>query len=144
MTPSIQVVFDCADPQRLACFWAEMLGYKLQDPPPGYASWEAWLREYHVPEDQWNAASAIIDPDGTRPRIFFQRVPEPKTIKNRVHLDVNAGGGHETPPDQRRRKVDAEVERLVALGATKLRVVEERGEYWVVMSDLEGNEFCLQ
>ena len=144
MAPSIQVVFDCDDPERLARFWADALGYKLQDPPSGYASWEAWLRERHVPEDQWNAASAIIDPDGQRPRIFFQRVPEPKTIKNRVHLDVNAGGGHETPPDQRRRKVDAEVERLVALGATKLRVAEERGEYWVVMADLEGNEFCLQ
>ena len=144
MATPIQVTFDCADPDRLARFWATALGYKLQDPPEGYASWEEWLAAQGIPKDQWNSASAIVDPDGVGPRIYFQRVPEPKTVKNRVHLDVNAGGGPGTPPDERRSRVNAEVERLVGAGATKLRAAEEHGEYWVVMQDPEGNEFCLQ
>jgi hypothetical protein len=144
MATSIQVTFDCAEPNRLATFWAAALGYKIQDPPQGYETWEAFLTEIGIPEERWNDMSAIIDPDGVGPRILFQRVPEPKTVKNRVHLDVNIGGGHNTPTDERRKRVDAAVERLVDLGATKLRPFEQHGEYWVVMQDPEGNEFCLQ
>ena len=146
MATSVQVTFDCADPDRLATFWATALGYKKQDPPEGYATWQEFLAAQDVPEDQWNSASAIVDPDGAGPRIYFQQVPEPKTVKNRVHLDVNVGGGHGTPPDERRRRVDAEVERLSGAGATVIRPgeVSELGEYWVVMQDPEGNEFCLQ
>jgi hypothetical protein len=144
MATAIQVVFDCADPERLAAFWAATLGYTLQAPPDGMASWEAWLTAQGIPEDQWNNASAIVDPDGAGPRIFFQRVPEPKTVKNRVHLDVNVGGGHTVDADEGRRRVTAEVERLRGLGARQIAVFEERGEYWIVMADPEGNEFCLQ
>jgi hypothetical protein len=144
MATSIQVVIDCADPARLASFWAEVLGYKVQDPPPGFATWEAWLKAQGIPEDQWNSASAIVDPAGQGPRVFFQRVPEPKSVKNRVHLDVNVGGGHATPLEERRRRVDAEAQRVAALGATRVRAIDQRGEYWVVMQDPEGNEFCLQ
>jgi hypothetical protein len=144
MAVPIQIVIDCADPDRLARFWAELLGYRLDPPPPGFDSWEAWLREQGVPEEDWNSASAVSDPDGRGPRIFFQRVPEPKTLKNRVHLDVNAGGGRETPADERRPAVDAAVDRAIGLGATKVRLVEERGERHFVMEDPEGNEFCLQ
>src|SRR3989442_608486 len=79
MAISIQVTFDCADPSRLASFWAAALGYKLQDPPEGYASWSEFLAALGIPEDQWNRASAIIDPDGHGPRIYFQQMPEPKT-----------------------------------------------------------------
>ena len=144
MATSIQVVMDCADPDRLATFWAATLHYKKQDPPDGYATWEEFLAAQGVPEERWNAASAVVDPDGVGPRIYFQQVPEPKIVKNRVHLDVNVGGGKGTPPDQWRTRVDAEVERLAGIGATKLRAMEEHGEYWVVMQDPEGNEFCLQ
>lgn len=144
MAIPIQVTFDCADPARVASFWAEALGYKLQDPPEGYASWPDFLTAIGVPEAHWNKASAIVDPEGRGPRIYFQRVPEPKVVKNRVHLDVNVGGGHGTPADERRARVDAAVERLCGIGATKLRPYEENGEYWVVMQDIEGNEFCLQ
>jgi hypothetical protein len=97
-----------------------------------------------VPEERWTAASAIVDPEGRGPRMYFQRVPEPKTVKNRVHLDVNVGGPAGTPMKERRPRVDAAVERLVGEGATKLRPLEEYGEYCVVMQDPEGNEFCLQ
>jgi hypothetical protein len=144
MATSFQVTFDCADPNRLATFWAAALGYQLQDPPPGFASWPAFLAAQGIPEEQWNSASAVVDPDGKGPRIFFQQVPEPKSVKNRVHLDVNVGGGHGTPLEERRRRVNAEVERLIGLEATRLYPVELRGEYWVVMHDLENNEFCLQ
>jgi hypothetical protein len=97
-----------------------------------------------IAEDQWNAASAIVDPEGHGPRLYFQRVPEPKVVKNRVHLDLNVSGGRHVPLAERRVHVNAEVERLRGVGATELRPVEEHGEYWVVMADPEGNEFCLQ
>ena len=144
MATSIQVTFDCADPDRLASFWATALGYRKQDPPEGYATWPAYLAAQGIPEDQWNAASALVDSEGRGPRLYFQRVPEPKVVKNRVHLDLNVGGGRHVPLEARRLRVDAAVERLRAVGATQLRPVEEHGEYWVVMADPEGNEFCLQ
>jgi catechol 2,3-dioxygenase-like lactoylglutathione lyase family enzyme len=144
MATSFQVTFDCADPDRVARFWATALGYKLQDPPDGFSTWEDWLREMGIPEDQWDAASAIVDPEGARPRFYFQKVPEAKTVKNRVHLDVNVGGGPGTPIDERRPRVDAKAERLIAEGATKIETQDQHGEYWVVMQDPEGNEFCLQ
>jgi hypothetical protein len=144
MATGIQVVIDCADPDRLAGFWASALGYKLQDPPDGYATWEEFLTAVGVPEDQWNKASAVVDPDGAGPRFYFQRVPEGKVVKNRLHVDVNVGGGPSTPIDERKKRVDAEVERLKGEGATVFRPMEERDEYWVVMQDPEGNEFCLQ
>jgi catechol 2,3-dioxygenase-like lactoylglutathione lyase family enzyme len=145
MATSIQVVMDCADPDRLARFWAEALGYKLQDPPDGFASWEDFLREQGVPESEWNSASAVVDPDGAGPRIYFQRVPESKGVKNRVHLDLNVSGGSRVPLEERQRAVDAEVQRLTGLGATVFRPGSvERDEYWVVMQDPEGNEFCVQ
>jgi hypothetical protein len=145
MAVSTQVVMDCVNPDRLARFWAEALGYKLQDPPEGFASWEDFLREQGVPETEWNSASAIVDPDGKLPRIYFQRVPESKIVKNRVHLDLNVSGGREVPLEDKMKKVDEEVERLKGLGATVFRPGGvERDEYWVVLQDPEGNEFCVQ
>ena len=144
MATSVQVTFDCADPDRLATFWAEALGYRKQDPPPGFATWPEFLAANGVPEDQWDSASAVIDPDGVGPRIFFQKVPEPKRVKNRMHLDVNVGGGHATSVAERQARVAATVDRLTALGATRLGDHERFGEHWVIMADPEGNEFCLQ
>jgi hypothetical protein len=82
-----------------------------------------------------------VDPDGRGPRLYFQRVPEAKTVKNRVHLDLNVSGGHGTPLAERRRRCDAEVERLLGVGATRLGTVEEAGGFAVNMADPEGNEF---
>jgi catechol 2,3-dioxygenase-like lactoylglutathione lyase family enzyme len=144
MATPIQITFDCADPATLSAFWAAALGYKLQDPPESYASWQEWLAEQGIPETEWNSASAIVDPNGKGPRMYFQRVPEGKTAKNRVHLDVNVGGGPGTPVGERREHVASEVARIVELGGTKVSVYDERGEHWVVMQDPEGNEFCLQ
>ncbi|MGS2648353.1 VOC family protein [Streptosporangium sp. LJ11] len=140
----IQLTFDADDPPSLAAFWAEALGYRLQPPPEGFDSWEAWANAQGIPEEQHSDRSAIVDPDEGRPRFYFQRVPEGKTAKNRLHLDVNVGGPPGTPLEERRKLVEAEVGRLAALGAVEVRTVEEHGEYWTVMTDPEGNEFCLQ
>jgi hypothetical protein len=144
MATGFQVTFDAADPRALGQFWAEALGYREDDPPDGFSDWEEWLREMGIPEENWNDAYALIDPEGALPRIFIQKVPEPKTAKNRVHLDVNVGGGRNVEEQDKRSRVDDEAERLIGLGATRLRAGEDRGEYWIVMQDLEGNEFCLQ
>ena len=144
--PTLQIVIDCADPAALAPFWAELLGYQLQPPPGDFDSWEAFLESVGVPPEEHNDASAIIDPGGTRPRIYFQRVPEGKAVKNRVHLDVNAGGGHGVPVEERAEKVAAAVRRAIELGATKLyEMADPRlGDAHVTLADPEGNEFCIQ
>ena len=116
MATKVQVVFDCADPGRVAAFWEKALHYVSPDPPPPHASWEDWARAEGIPEDQWNDASAVEDPDGDGPRLFFQRVPEPKVAKNRMHLDLNVSGGPSVPLDERRARVDAEVARLKGAG----------------------------
>jgi hypothetical protein len=140
----IQVVFDCANPDRIARFWAEALGYVMQPPPEGFDSWEDWLRENNFPREEWDAASAVIDPDSKGPRIYFQKVPESKTVKNRLHLDINVGE-RGMAAEERRRKVDAEVLRLLALGARTIRPGNPADrEYWVTLQDPEGNEFCVQ
>ncbi len=144
MTVRFQVTFDAADPRRLAGFWQQALGYKEQDPPEGYASWEQWAAAMEIPEERWGDVTALVDPEGVLPRLFFQKVPELKTAKNRVHLDLNVGGGREVDEQERRSRVDAAVERLVGLGATKEREFNEQSERWIVMHDPEGNEFCLQ
>jgi hypothetical protein len=145
MAVSIQLTFDAADPDGQARFWAEALHYGLQPPPEGFESWDVFLRARDVPDDQWNDSSAIVDPDGRGPRIYFQRVPEPKVAKNRMHMDLNVSPGSSVPLEERKGRVDAEVERLKALGATDTRGALERdGEYWVRMNDPEGNEFCVQ
>ena len=144
MATAVQIVFDCANPDGLATFWAAALHYKKQDPPSGFESWEAFLKAQGIPESEWNSASAVADPDGSGPRIYFQQVPEGKRVKNRVHLDLNVGGPRTAPPQERRRRIDAEVDRLVGLKARKVKAVEERGEYFVNMLDPEGNEFDVQ
>ncbi|SES24293.1 VOC family protein [Lentzea albida] len=130
MAIGIQVTMDAADPGKLAAFWAETLGYVVQPPPPGFDSWEDFAVRNNIPFESINDFSAIIDPEGGGPRFFFQRVPEGKTAKNRLHLDVNAG-------------LEA-VERLVSLGATKVQEFKDSKGHWVVMLDPEGNEFCVQ
>ncbi len=144
MATPIQVVFDCSDPDRLAKFWAAALHYKEQDPPPGFKSWEEFLRTRNIPEEEWNDASAIVDPEGRGPRIYFQRLDTPKPLKNRLHLDLNASGGPRVPVEQRRAQIGEEVQRLIGIGASRQRVEDSAEGYWVVLLDPEGNEFCVQ
>ncbi len=143
-TAPIQVVIDTADPAALAAFWAGVLaprGYAIPAPPGDFADWPAFLAAQGVPEERWNDASAL-EADG-QPRIFFQKVPEPKTVKNRVHIDLLAGGGPSVPLELQRERVAAEVSRLEALGATRVADHADLGVHWATLRDPQGNEFCV-
>jgi hypothetical protein len=144
MSVGFQVTFDCAEPAGLGTFWATALGYVEQPPPPGFDSWDDFLDSIAVPDDERDGMYAVVDPDGDRPRLLFQRVPEGKSAKNRMHLDVNVGGGRDVSIEERKPVIQAKIDELVPLGAKVLRHQEENGEYWVVLQDPEGNEFCLQ
>jgi hypothetical protein len=138
----IQVTIDCADPQAQAKFWATALHYEPDGPPEGYASWQAWLVDMEVPESEWDDGAWLADPAGEGPRIFFQKVPEEKVAKNRLHLDLDVGVRGQPMP-VRQQRVDAEADRLVAAGATVAFRDQTGKHYHVTMQDLEGNEFCL-
>ncbi|WP_028474676.1 VOC family protein [Nocardioides alkalitolerans] len=144
MASTLQVTFDCADPGALSAFWAEAVGYEVDAPPEGFDSWEAALDAWGVPPEQRNDASACSDPDGVGPRFFFQRVPEGKTAKNRLHLDVRSAPG--LHGDERMAALEEECTRLVGLGAARVRRDEPSppmSHGFIVMTDPEGNEFCL-
>jgi glyoxalase superfamily protein len=136
-----QVTFDCAEPERVARFWCEVLGYVVPPPPQGFAGWDDF--DQSLPPERRGAWFACVDPTGVGPRLFFQRVPEGKVVKNRVHLDVRIGTG--LVGAQRLAALEAECDRLTALGAVQLQVLlaDEENESCIVMQDLEGNEFCL-
>jgi hypothetical protein len=148
MARTFQVTIDCADPFALSSFWESALAYEPADPPEGSDTWEEWLEKMEVPREDWDPGlrpyNAIVDPDRRGPRIWFQRVPEPKAVKNRIHFDLDASEGPAAPVDRRKEQVEAEVERLIGLGARRLADYEEQDHYHVVMADPEGNEFCLR
>ncbi|MFC4627350.1 VOC family protein [Promicromonospora alba] len=136
-----QVTFDCADPERVARFWCEVLGYVVPAPPEEFATWDAYNDS--LPAEERGAAFACLDPDGVGPRLYFQRVPEGKIVKNRVHLDVRAGTG--LVGDERLAVLEAEAARLIALGATHVltQLADEENESCITLQDVEGNEFCI-
>lgn len=146
MPTSYQLTFDCADPDRMARFWSAALRYELQGPPESFDSWREYWISVGVPADEVeDGYDSIIDPAAGGPRVWFQQVPEGKTIKNRMHFDVLVGGGRSVPLDERRRRVDAEAVRLIDMGATELRTMDspEQGHYAKAMADPEGNEFDI-
>jgi uncharacterized glyoxalase superfamily protein PhnB len=139
MAKKVQVTFDAADPHELARWWAETLGYEVED---GHDFVSSLLADGVITEADvlridgrlaFADAVAASDPSGDGPRLYFQRVPEPKTTKNRVHLDVAVA----------QDELDAEVERLTAAGARVVDMRSHPGHRWAVMQDPEGNEFCL-
>jgi hypothetical protein len=143
---NFQLVIDCADPDRLARFWAAALRYEFEPPPAGFGTWDDYWRDVGVPdEDLGIGEDRIIDPAGGGPRVVFMVVPETKTIKNRLHLDISVSGGRDVPMATRMERIHAEAERLTELGATMVRVVAHEGEdldhYAIAMKDPEGNEF---
>ena len=136
-----QVTFDCAEPERVARFWCEVLGYVVPPAPEGFTTWDDFDRS--LPPERQGASFACMDPTGVGPRMYFQRVPEGKVVKNRVHLCVRAGTG--LVGQERLATLEAECARLVALGAARVRLLRADGvnESCIVMQDIEGNEFCL-
>ncbi len=152
MATSIGLVIDCADPGLLSAFWVRALHYEVQQPPDGSATWADYWRARGMSEeelaefdDDGGGYDVIVDPEGAGPRIWFQPVPEGKTVKNRIHLDLFVSGGRAKPLEERIPAVDAEVERVVALGATVFERLQTEGldHYAVVLQDPEGNEFCI-
>ena len=145
MARAWQLTMYVRDAAAQAVFWCAVLGYVPQPPPEGFDTWEDALRAAGFPEDRLSRdqAGAIVDPGGARPRIFLHQVPEDKPDRmNRLHLDVPVSDPGDD--DEVRRAVQAaEAERLVALGATVHRRVEDLGRTWLVLRDPEGNEFCL-
>ncbi|MEV7129432.1 VOC family protein [Streptomyces sp. NPDC093260] len=142
--PSIkkfQVTFDCADPERVARFWCEVLGYVAPPPPEGFASWDEY--QHSLPAERRGEWATCTDPSGVGPRMYFQRVPEGRVVKNRVHLDVRVATG--LVGEERVAALEAECARLVALGAVRVRLLpaDEENESCLAMQDVEGNEFCL-
>ncbi len=143
-----QLVIDCADPERLVRFWAAALRYRAQDPPEGHATWRDYYLSVGVPQEELgdgDCVDRLVDPAGNGPAIWFQVVPEKKTLKNRLHLDVLVGGGRSVPVAVRRQRVDAEVGQLVLLGASVRQHHDHDtiDHYAVTMADPEGNEFCV-
>jgi hypothetical protein len=146
VAPPVQwtLTFDCHDARRVSAFWAAALGYVQAPPPTGWATWQDWLRDHDVPEEEWDDGAALVDPDGLQPRISFLRVPEPKRVKNRIHLDLQVSGGRHVEQSERERAIRATVERLVAAGGEVLFEAPEAGPLdHVVMCDPEGAEFCV-
>ncbi|MDQ1725681.1 MAG: hypothetical protein QOG52_2709 [Frankiaceae bacterium] len=137
----VQVTFDCAEPGRVARFWCEVLGYVVPPPPEGFATWDDF--NALLPAEGQGSAFACMDPTGVGPRLFFQRVPEGKVVKNRVHLDVRVGTG--LVGEERLAALEGECTRLVALGAVRVQLLpaNDEDESCLVMQDIEGNEFCL-
>ena len=134
------IVFDCADPRALSHFWADVFGYPRQE----WGELGERLKASGLTDDDLAQRSIAEDPTGEGPRFFFQKVPEGKVAKNRVHIDIR------TNPDRpaTREEVDAEAKRIVGLGATIVELKDLRfgdwPEYHYILHDPEGNEFCLQ
>ncbi len=134
MATRFGITVDCADPPRLAAFWRRLLAYTDDPAPPGYDTWADYDGAHGVTVEQASAGATIVDPLDVGPRIYFQRVPESKTVKNRVHLDVRAGSAEERAQSRR------EVEKA---GGSFLRASDNPADPFLVMADPEGNEFCL-
>lgn len=135
MAGPFQITFDCADADRMAEFWSIALDYRIEPPPTGYLSWGDYLRAHQLPVPPAGSISAIVDPDQVGPRIVFLRASEGSLARSRVHLDIRAG----TSDGEKTAKVAA----LIDAGATQVRRVDEDGDWWVVLLDPEGNEFCV-
>ena len=141
-----QLTIDANDPERLARFWAQALGYQPVPPTEPDTTWHAHYRARLG--DAAAFGDRLFDPAGLRPPIWFQKVPESKAGKNRVHVDLYpTGRDNSLAHDLRVLLVDAKVTELLGLGAQVVR--RERDDdpddpfYYVVMQDPEGNEFCV-
>ena len=140
---TVQVTIDCADPHGLADWWAETLRWEVEPQDEGFI--RSMIEQGHANEADtcthrgalvWREGAAIRpagEPTAGQPRMLFQLVGEPKTVKNRVHLDVRP-----TTDDLERLRVE-----LVARGATVVGGGRQGPHEWVTFADPEGNEFCL-
>lgn len=133
------ITFYADDPVALATFWSEVFGY----PAPDIDGFRSWALENGFTDDDLVGRAVAESANGSGPRLYFHHADRPKTQRNRLHLDVNLGAKGQPP-----EVLDAEKDRLVALGATVVRLVDQQWgpvhEYYYQLRDPEGNEFCLQ
>jgi Glyoxalase-like domain len=140
MAFDFQVTIDSSAPHELADWWAEALGWQVEPQDEAFirrmvetgAASEADTTR-HRGALVWRVGAALNSPEPGRPRLLFQRVPEAKTVKNRMHLDVRVG------PERR----EEEIARLLGLGATELWRASQGPYEWATLADPEGNEFCV-
>ena len=137
MAVRIDLTLDCANATTLAAFWKLALGYEDEPPPPPFATRQEWLQAAD-PQASPDDGAWLHDPAGAGPRLSLLRVPEPKSAKNRLHIDLRVAGTG--TPEQRWARITNEVDRLSAAGAT---VLQQLPAHHVVMADPEGNEFCV-
>ncbi len=138
----LQVSIDCTDPAAMTTFWNLALGYVEQPPPPGFDSWDAVADSPRQAEEKRTGTGSSVDPAGVGPRLLFHRVPERKVVKNRLHFDVTVGAG--SSGEDRKAAVRSHAQRLVQAGATITGERSDEFSWWIVLTDIEGNEFCLQ
>lgn len=147
MADFFQLVVDCRDPSRLVTFWQPILGYHVPPPPEPHETWRSWYVSVGVPagEIDGDGTDRLTPPDGHGVALWFQPVPEPKTLKNRLHLDLRVSGGRAEPHESRRAAVQAAVDDVVDRGGSLLRWTDDEAADHVaaLMADPEGNEFCL-
>lgn len=147
MSVPFTLTIDSRDATGQVRFWCLALGYEPEPPPEGHATWREWYLAVGVPAEELedgDCCDRIRDPEGLRPMIWFQPVPETKAVKNRIHLDLRVGGGRDVPLVNRIPIVTAKVAELVAAGAVATRELSGTvGHFGVVMQDPEGNEFCV-
>jgi hypothetical protein len=144
MTTRWTLTFDCHDAATMARFWTVALGYVDSPPPEGWDTWEDWLRHFEVPEEEWGDGASLEDPQGVLPSVGFLKVPEPKTAKNRLHLDLQVSGGRQVDQAKREQLIEGMVGVLVDAGASVSYRSLQAGELdHVTMADPEGNEFCV-
>lgn len=138
------ITVDCADAPALARFWCHALDYVEAPPPHGWSDWPGFLSDHDVPQEEWGDGATIRPRSGAGPSISFLKVPEPRTVKNRVHLDVRVSGGRDVDQQLREQRIHAKEAELVERGARRQREdrVDGRLDH-LVMEDPEGNEFCL-
>lgn len=142
-----QLTIDALDPLAMVRFWAPALGYEVQPPPEGHATWNDWYLSVGVPADELDltgdGTDRIFDPEGHGPKIWFQPVSELPPGRHRFHLDLHVAP-RDVPVTERVPLVEARVEELLAAGASIDERFDERpGHYHVTMRDLEGNVFCV-
>jgi hypothetical protein len=143
MAVRIDLTLDCTDAALLAAFWKRALGYVDEPPPAPYTTRDEWAATFAQPdgdtgESDTEQGAWLEHPDGTGPRLSILTVPEPKTAKNRLHIDVRVDGTGTT--DQRWARITAKADDLVAAGG---QVLHTHDGHHIVMADPEGNEFCV-
>jgi catechol 2,3-dioxygenase-like lactoylglutathione lyase family enzyme len=142
-----QLTIDCHDAAKLVAFWQPLLGYEVPSPPEPFATWRDWYLSVGVPEDEieGDGTDRLVPVDGKGVAIWFQPVPETKSVKNRLHLDLRVSPGRSVSREQRRREIEPVVAQVEATGGSLIRWTEapEADHVYAVLADPEGNEFCV-